>query len=385
MASLPRLIIALPMSVVRLATALICAPRLSRGAGFWALVLAIPAIASGLPGPQGVAVAAELSVPDSISATGSSNASSKLQAFINSAPDGSTIVFKAGGTYRLDTALVLSGRRNLTLEGNGARLNLPGTFAGYDSIGIRVEVSTGTTIRNFTMVGNNSEAGTSAACCSREAQHGIAVLSADATLIEDMDIRRVWGDCVYVNYRTGLAGDWSDGVTFRDSSCTLTGRHGVGIIAGRNLRIERNVFDQIGFMIVDIEPNDSSGGASDVLVADNTIGSYGLTDQYVAHVLAAGGPKTGAAVRNVTVTRNTVAGNRAGYNGAVLGLNVRILGDRGPRSGFTVTNNVAQMTAKGPLMSFTKVSGVTVTGNSQPLSSGELATFPGSTNVTYRR
>ena len=133
------------------------------------------------------------------------------------------------------------------------------------------------------MVGNNSEAGTSAACCSREAQHGIAVLSADATLIEDMDIRRVWGDCVYVNYRSGLAGDWSDGVTFRDSSCTLTGRHGVGIIAGKNLRIERNVFDQIGFMIVDIEPNDSSGGASDVLVADNTIGSYGLTDQYVTH------------------------------------------------------------------------------------------------------
>ncbi len=49
------------------------------------------------------------------------------------------------------------------------------------------------------MVGNNSQAGTSAACCSREAQHGIAVLSADDTLIEDVDISRVWGDCVYVN------------------------------------------------------------------------------------------------------------------------------------------------------------------------------------------
>ena len=322
-------------------------------------------------------------VPSSIDATGSSNVSAKLQSFINGAPDGSTIVFKAGGTYRLDSALVISGRRNLTLEGSGARLNLPGTFAGYDSIGIRVEVSTGTTIRNFTMVGNDSEAGTSAACCSREAQHGIAVLSADATLIEDMDIRRVWGDCVYVNYRAGLAGDWSDGVTFRDSSCTLTGRHGVGIIAGKNLRIERNVFDQIGYMIVDIEPNDSSGGASDVLVADNTIGSYGLTDQYRSPLLAAGGPNTGAAVRNVTVTRNTVAGNRAGYDGAVLGLNITVKGDRGPRSGFTVTDNIAETAAKGPLMTFTQTVGVTVTGNSQPLTSGELATFSGSTNVTY--
>ncbi len=34
-------------------------------------------------------------------------------------------------------------------------------------------------------------------------------------------------------------------------------------------------------------------------------------------------------------------------------------------------------------MFFTDVKGVTVTGNVQPLSSGELATFPGSTNVTY--
>jgi hypothetical protein len=322
-------------------------------------------------------------LPSSIDATGSSNVTSQLQSFINSAPDGSTIVFKAGGTYRLDSALVISGRRNLTLEGNGARLELTGTSGRFESIGIRVEVSTGTTIRNFTMVGNDSEAGTSAACCSREAQHGIAVLSADATLIEDMDIRRVWGDCVYVNYRFGLAGDWSDGVTFRDSTCTLTGRHGVGLIAGKNVRIERNVFDQIGYMIVDIEPNDSSGGASDVLVADNTIGSYGLTDQYVAAVLSAGGPDTGAPVTNVTVTRNTVAGNRAGYDGAVLGVNIRSKGDRGPRSGFTITDNVGQMTAKGPLMTFTETDGVTVTGNTQPLSSGELATFPSSTNVTY--
>ncbi len=235
------------------------------------------------------------------------------------------------------------------------------------------------------MVGNNTEAGTSAACCSREAQHAIAVLSSDDTLIEDMDIRRTWGDCVYVNARTGLPDDWSDGVTFRDSTCTLAGRHGVGIIAGRDLLIQNNVFDQIGYMIVDIEPNDGTGGASDVFVQDNDIGSYGLTDQYRSPLLGAGGPDSGAVVRNVTVRRNTVAGNRAGYDDAVLGINIVVKGDRGPRSGFTVTDNVALMTARGPLMTFTETDGVVVSGNTQQLSSGELATFPGSTNVTYRR
>jgi hypothetical protein len=321
-------------------------------------------------------------VPGSIDADGSNDVSTRLQSFINDVPDGSTIVFKAGGTYRLDQALVISGRRNLTLEGNGSRLDLKGLTGNFDSIGIQVrDGAVGTTIRGFTMVGNDSDAGTSAACCTREAQHGVAVLSANDTLIEDMDIRRVWGDCVYVS--ASATGGWADGVTFRDSTCTLTGRHGVGIIAGRDIRIEDNVFDQIGYMIVDIEPNKSTNGAANVLVADNTIGTYGLTTKYVAAVLSAGGPDTGAPVTDVTVTRNTVAGNRSGWDGAVLGLNIRSKGDRGPRSGFVITDNVAQMTAKGPLMTFTETTGVTITGNTQPLSSGELASFSGSTDVTY--
>ena len=114
--------------------------------------------------------------------------------------------------------------------------------------------SVGTTIRDFTIVGNNSEAGTSDACCSREGQHGIAVFSGNDTLIEDVDIRRVWGDCVYVNSATVPGGAWTDGVTFRDSTCRLTGRHGVGIIRAKDVRIVNNRFDEIGFMVVDIEP-----------------------------------------------------------------------------------------------------------------------------------
>jgi hypothetical protein len=308
--------------------------------------------------------------------------SSKLQSFINNQPSGTTINFKAGGTYRLARAIIISGKRGLVLDGNGARLNLTGTSGDFNSVGIQVRDGSGNTIRDFTMVGNNSQAGTSSVCCSREMQHGIAVLSADDTLIENVAISRTWGDCVYVQARSGAP--WPDGVIFRNSRCTLSGRHGVGIIAGQNIRITNNVFDDLGFDVVDIEPNSSRGGANNVVVSDNDIGAYGLTRRYIAKVLAAGGPDTGAAVRNVTLTGNTVAGNRSGYNGAVLGLNVVIKGDRGPRSGFTITNNVAQMTTKGPVMVFTQTSGVTVTGNRQPLSSGQLASFSGSSNVTYR-
>jgi hypothetical protein len=324
-----------------------------------------------------------LKVPASIDATGSKDVAVALQSFINGVPNGSTIVFKAGGTYRLDSRLSINGRRNLTLEGNGARLDLKGTSGRYDSIGIQVmNGSVGTTIRDFTMVGNNQDAGTSAACCSREAQHAIAITGSDDTLIEDMDIRRVWGDCVYAGVQT-LGGAWSTGVTFRDSTCRLTGRHGVGIIAAERVRIVNNVFDEIGYMIVDIEPNRGDQGAIDVVVRDNTIGTYGLTRSYVAKLLGAGGPDTGAIVRDVTVTGNTVEGNPGGYDGKVLGVTIQVKGDRGPREDFTITNNVAKNPANGPVMNFRETHGVTVTGNTQPLKSGELATFSGSTDVIY--
>ena len=325
-----------------------------------------------------------VNVPSSIDATGSKDVSSALQSFINDAANGSTIVFKAGGTYRLGKTVRISGKRNITLEGNGARLNLTGT-SGSDSKGLQVQSSSGTTIRNLTMVGNNSEAGTSDACCSLESQHAIAVSGATDTLIEKVDIRRVWGDCVYIN-ATSPGAAWSDGVTFRDSTCRLTGRHGVGLIRGSNIRVVNNVFDEIGFMVIDIEPGASDAGARDVVIRGNDIGSYGLGDQYNAWLLAACG-KPGAVIRDVTLTDNTIEGNRIGWSGnngrPMRALSVRICGDNGTREDFTVTDNVAQTAIDGPAMYFTDVKGVTVTGNAQPLSKGELASFSGCSGVTY--
>jgi hypothetical protein len=324
-----------------------------------------------------------VNVPTSIDATGSSDVSSQLQAFINSAPNGSTIVFKAKGTYQLDEALRIIGRRNLTLDGNGARLNLPTVDQDFNSIGIQVrDGSVGTTIRDFVMVGNNSQAGTSDACCTRENNHAIAVLSATDTLIEGMDIRRTWGDCLYISRVAG--GTWADGVTFRDSTCQLSGRHGVGIIAASQVRIVNNVFDEIGFDVIDLEPNQSSEGASDVVVRGNTIGSYAISSEWDGWLMAACGPKDlGAVIRDVTVTGNTIEGNLAGWSGRTKALHFKICGERGPRLNFTVTDNVAQSAVDGPAMTFTEVDGVTVSGNTQPLSRGQLATFPGSTDVTY--
>ena len=88
--------------------------------------------------------------------------------------------------------------------------------------------STGTTIRDLAIVGNHTAAGTKDTCCSREHQHGIGVYSAKDTLIEQVDIRRVGGDCVNIkDFNAPNDRVWSDGVTIRDLTCRLTGRMGV--------------------------------------------------------------------------------------------------------------------------------------------------------------
>ena len=230
-------------------------------------------------------------------------------------------------------------------------------------------------------MGQHAAAGTKDALGPGENHNAIAVYGSTNVLIERVDIRRVGGDCLYVSAHERRI--WSDGVTFRDSTCRLTGRMGVTVIAGSRIRVVNNTFDEIGYAVVGIEPDAGNEGASDVVVRDNTVGSYSLTDKYEGFLFyACNAPwSDGAVVRDVTVSGNTVAGNLAGMGG-MRGIHTLICANTTPTN-YTITNNTAAKAVAGPVLRILGTKGVTVTGNKQPLSSGSLATFSGSTNVTY--
>ena len=108
-----------------------------------------------------------VNVPASIDASGGSDVSSALQSFINGVPDGSTIVFRAGGTYSLGRGLRLNGRRNLVFDGQGATLRTTGPGGNVASSTFLIEGgSRDITIRDLSLVGNNPDAGTA------DAYHG---------------------------------------------------------------------------------------------------------------------------------------------------------------------------------------------------------------------
>ena len=297
-------------------------------------------------------------------------------------PNGSTIVFKAGGTYRVSQGLRLANRHDLVFEGNGATIRTTGAGDSLRASPFLIDGgSSRITMRDLTLVGNNPDAGTANAYHpSAENQMGIAIYGAQDIDIHDVTIRGFYSDCVYIG-STGNS-TWADTVHFHDSTCRLSGRNGVTLIAGRDITIERVSFDQIGASILDIEPDSSTEGAADVMVRDNTIGAYGLNDLYTSWLLAAEGA-TGSDIRRVSIIGNTISGTaRSGYEGKALGLHVSVR-NRGPRVDFVVRDNTSTRTVAGPSMQFIGVDGVTVTGNTQPLSSGSLATYPSSTNVTH--
>ncbi len=298
-------------------------------------------------------------VPASVDATGGSDASAALIAFIGSVPDGSTIVFRAGATYRLDAAIKFAHRRNLTLAGNGATLRGHGGTTEASSLfwlGSYGGVNSGIVIRDFSLVGNSTTPGVYQG--GKEGAHAILVDGGSGIDLSRVTVSGVWGDCLYV-------GGSADGVTFHDATCRSNGRNGVTITSGSNVTVQRVAFDAAGYCTFDIEPNQASEAARSIRFLDNTAGTW--SNSFLSAEGAAG-----SVVSGVTVSGNTVTGRSLL---TVIGL--------ARRQNVVFTNNRSSVAAAGPVLRFAHVDGLTISGNVQPLSSGSLASISDSTGVTY--
>lgn len=312
------------------------------------------------PAPTQAPIAGGTPVPDSIDATGSSDVSAALNSWIATVPNGSTIVFKAGGKYRLGAAIKPSQKRNLTFEGNGATLVAAGGTTESSSIfwlASNGGGNSGIVIRDFTLVGNSTSPGVYKA--GREGAHGVLVDGGSGITITNITVSAVWGDCLYV-------GGFASGVTFQNSTCRSNGRNGVAIISGSNVTVQGDHFDRSGYTTFDMEPNNSSESVNGVRFLNNTAGTW--SNSFVSADGAAG-----SAIANVTISGNTVTG-----------ASMLTVIDLARRQNVTFTNNRSTVTGAGPVLRFAHIDGLTVTGNVQPLSSGQLASISSDcTSVTY--
>lgn len=318
-------------------------------------------------------------VPGRIDPTGRRNVSSALQAFIDQVPDRRTIVFPDGATYLLGSdGLRLSGRHRLELRGR-ATFRITGCGSSASAFSLTGSTSR-ITFRHLSIVGGNPYGGTSRSHrgdCQH--QHGIALYGVSRITIAKVRIRDVWGDCLYV----GMDGSrWSRDVRLRDSSCRRNGRQGVAIVGGDDIRVYRSVFDRIAMSVLDIEPNDRRGGATDIRFEDNKVTSFSHASQYQSFLFGANGSMDAmvnrVTVRDNLVTRGTlltlVGDEWTGYSGQRTRRNIRFTGNR------------SRVAATRAVLNFKHVDGVLISGNRQPLGrGGSLVRFVDSTGISNRQ
>jgi hypothetical protein len=316
------------------------------------------------PTPTPVIAPSGTQVPDSIDSTGATDVSAALNTWLASVPDGSTVVFKAGGTYKMKVALQLASRHNLVLEGNGATLKSAG---GYDQLSSLIVLGhkyggswtgtcSGIVIRDFNLVGTSPSPGKFIS--GKEGQHGVEIEDSSNIEISHITVSAVYGDAIKV-------GGSSNGVRFHDSHVYSVGRNSVTVTMGQNVTAEKNVFDHSGYCVWDIESNYSSEHSSNFIFRNNTAGTWG-------NAFGAAVGIAGSQVSGVTVTGNKVTG---GTLLTVINL--------ARRQNVTFTNNTSTVSARGPVLQLAHIDGLTVTGNTQPLSSGSLASITDCTSVTY--
>jgi hypothetical protein len=276
-----------------------------------------------------------------------------VRSWIDSVPDDATAAFAAGACYRIEGTLELSDRL-LTIDGNGSTfrsLNAPTSQRAiwrlWDS---------NVALREMTIDGSYANGGSFSE--GLQHAHGIDLRGTHA-VVEDVAISDVAGDCVYF----GLGDARSSGVV-RDSACRRISRNAVSVTAGDDIRVERVTTDRIGYIAFDVEPNSSAGfGSSRVVFDSNTIGSYFM--------------KAYTVIGNAPVSEQEFTNNRVVGQGLKIGVV-----DRTHRpEGLLIAGNSTDTATSPAAMNLDGIRGLTVSGNSVPLTTGTMADVNGSCGV----
>jgi hypothetical protein len=326
-----------------------------------AILTAVASLAMAASAPG----AAVYRVPARVPADCSRDATGAILAWIASVPDGAVLAFRNGGCYRIDGMLELRDRRGLDFEGHGATFR--STAPTTDNRVIwKIVDSRQIALHDMAIRGSYTDGGR----FRPGLQHAHAVdIRGSSVELSHVEISDVAGDCVY--FALGQAKPNRSSGKVLDSSCRGTGRNAIAIVGGDHILVRHVTTDAIGYDVFDVEPNIGKGfGSNNVRFDANTIGSYGLQ----VYSIVENGP-----IRNQFFTNNEVVGH---------GLKVSVSDRNG--TGFrarrvVVAGNRSDTAQVPAAINVTDVDGLTVTGNTVPMTGGPMASVVGSCNVSIAR
>jgi hypothetical protein len=317
---------------------------------------------------------ANVPIPTSVVYDGTVDVTATLQSILNSSSANDVIRFQPFGLYRVDGTLTIP--HTLDIRGAGALIFRFDASAGPAARHITATTIDGLHIRNLGIKGNaggtlNYPRGPIGYDPNRETQHGIELLGCTNVTLDRVRIRNVWGDKIYC----GLNGSNAkcDTVTATGCGGLWSHRHSVTLTGCDNWSSTGNDWGESWRSGVNLEPNSSSGGGSNITFDGDSWGYHHLL--WVTSNAAAG------TVSNVTFRDCHCDGGALTLNcgGAMTHANWTIDSCSGTQK---------QGDPSGGVMDFDTVATVTVTDNLNPLQDNRdpamrIARFTNCTTVTY--
>lgn|SRR5215212_547551 len=310
-----------------------------------------------LPAPSAPGPTVTVQVSEYVDGTGTQDVTGPLVDLLRRVPDGARIIFAARARYRVEGTIQLVNRSRIILDGNGAQFVATERGDG-NRAHWRIVGGSDIVLRRMVVRGPNPDGGKSTAFRDDlQWQHGIDIRGSRRVLIDEVAVSDVYGDCVYVG--GGSTGAWAEDIQIRAHDCRRNGRQGIAVTAARRVLVEDSRLGQIGLMTVDLEPNSSWTGVTDVTIRDNRIGA-GPRQQFLG--ISGKGP-----VARVMVQRNVLV-NKA--------LTVLVAAEYQPTASIAVLANRSDTAYKEPggaAMVFQHVHGLWVQGNLVPLTGYNMA------------
>lgn len=229
-----------------------------------------------------------------IDATGATDVTTALNAYIAGLSNGAKIRFPVAGTYRIDGTITFAGFSGLAIDGRGSWFQ-----TADDSEGSRRHWSfdncddvyiTNVNIDGPTVLDPQLE---EAYDVTRETQHAFAFRGCNRVLLEDSSAFNMWGDAVYIGANSG---EDPSHITVRNCTFGDYSRQGYAIVVGENFLLEGCTFGEGRRAQIDLEPN-GPPGIGFVKIRNNTFGPTRL------NFLASGGAS--GHVQDVLVENNT--------------------------------------------------------------------------------
>ena len=299
-------------------------------------------------------ILATYSVPASIDATGGTDVTRALQAFLDRVPHHSEIDFPAGAKYRIEGTLRVVARNDLVIDGHGATFFATQPTASRTRSQWSFGDDSNLEVANMTIRGANKNAGVSdgAYVEALEAQHGINIVGGERINVHNVDITDTYGDFIFIGRSPAPVSGHPRDVHIHDNVLNRNGRMGITVADATGVTIDHNTISNTRRATIDLEPYAASQIVRNISITDNQINAGRLF--FVA------GHGMGD-VSDVFVTRNTLHAHSMGVD--------MVAPDGRLRHNVEFTGNVsdtANATPRGAVMRFFNYDGVIVRDNVQP-------------------